>query len=363
MTIITKETPLIVTPRVMQASSLFDVPPSEKDEKRWDVTLPLSEQEWKIGLLVGPSGSGKTTVAKALWPDKMTGEWDWPEDESVLDAFPAEMGIKEITGLLSSVGFGSPPAWLRPYRTLSTGEQFRVSMARALATNPDLAVVDEFTSVVDRQVAQVAASSVAKHIRRGTGRLIAVSCHYDIVEWLQPDWIYQPHADHFQWRSVQPRPALELSVHQIDRSVWSLFRAHHYLTNQIAAGAQCFGGFIGGEIVAFTSYIHFPHARVKDIKMGHRLVVLPDWQGLGIAGALDNWLGAYLHERGYRYHNVVSHPGMVHFYANSPRWQMERAGRGVASGKRAERSLGRHQNGFSTKRMQYAFSYVPPKGG
>lgn len=64
------------------------------------------------------------------------------------------MGIKDIVGLLSSVGFSSPPSWVRPFRVLSTGEQFRVTMARTLAEMPDLAVVDEFTSVVDRTVAR-----------------------------------------------------------------------------------------------------------------------------------------------------------------------------------------------------------------
>jgi len=115
------------------------------------------------------------------------------------------MGIKEVVDLLTSVGFGSPPAWLRPFRVLSNGEQFRVMVARAIAETTGLIAIDEFTSVVDRQVAKVASHTVQKAIRRRKRQLIAVSCHYDIIEWLQPDWVYQPHTRDFARRRPQAR--------------------------------------------------------------------------------------------------------------------------------------------------------------
>ena len=77
------------------------------------------------------------------------------------------MGIKYVTGLLSSVGFSSPPAWLRPVRVLSNGQQFRANLARTLAEKPGLAVVDEFTSGGDPTVAKVGVAAVAKTVRRG----------------------------------------------------------------------------------------------------------------------------------------------------------------------------------------------------
>ncbi len=76
------------------------------------------------------------------------------------------MAIKEITALLSSVGFSSPLAWLRPFEGLSIGERFRVTMARALAETRDLTVIDELTSVVDRTVAQIGSAAIAKTVRR-----------------------------------------------------------------------------------------------------------------------------------------------------------------------------------------------------
>lgn len=356
---VVSEVPLRRSPRVLQVEGLFDVPPAEQSRQLWQVNLPLDERAWHVGLIVGSSGAGKSTVARALFPEALLGAQPWPEDAAVLDAFPAEMSVRTVIDWLTAVGFASPPSWLRPYRCLSTGEQFRVSMARALAESPGLVVVDEFTSTVDRQVAQVASHAVQKATRRAGQQLIAVTCHYDVLDWLQPDWVYEPEGDRFTWRSLQRRPALQLSVHTVDRTAWAGFRRHHYLSSDLASSAVCFGGFIDGLCVAFTSYRHFPHPRTRDIMIGHRLVVSPDYQGLGIGGQLDDWLGQHLYDRGYRYRNVVSHPAMIRTYSASPRW---RACGGVArqlSTATHEATIRRAQ--LNPRQLQTrSFEYVPP---
>jgi len=280
------------------------------------------------------------------------------------------MGIKEVVDLLTSVGFGSPPAWLRPFRVLSNGEQFRVMVARAIAETTGLIAIDEFTSVVDRQVAKVASHTVQKAIRRRKRQLIAVSCHYDIIEWLQPDWVYQPHTRDFARRRLRRHPDLQLTLHPINKAVWSAFKQYHYMSSSLATGARCIGGFIDGQCVAFASWRHFPHPKARNIMQGHRLVVLPDYQGLGIGGRMDDWIGQYLYDKGYRYHNVIAHPAMIAYYSRSPRWTLLRAGRQtqkkscatIASKSRsAVKSLRRRQFDFSTVRNSHTFVYTPPK--
>src|SRR6516162_2006265 len=152
------DTPIVRTARVVQVEGLFDIPPTEKSRQEWDVHLPLEEKPWNIGLIVGPSGSGKSTVAHALFGNRLDVQNSlppWPDHQSLLDGFPPSMPIKEVVALLSSVGFSSPPAWLKPFHVLSTGEQFRVTLARLLAlggeretASGNLVVMDEFTSVV-----------------------------------------------------------------------------------------------------------------------------------------------------------------------------------------------------------------------
>src|SRR5262249_12527004 len=154
---ITVESPVVLSPRVQQIQGMFDLAPEKTSRLTWDVSLPLEERPWSIGLITGPSGCGKSTIARRLWPSAV--RWQdaltWPSDRSVLDAFPSSLPVKEVVALLSSVGFSSPPAWLRPFQVLSTGQQFRVTLARLLAEADSLIVFDEFTSTVDRTVAQV----------------------------------------------------------------------------------------------------------------------------------------------------------------------------------------------------------------
>ena len=100
-----------------------------------------------------------------------------------------DVAINEITKMFYAVGFGSVPSWLKPYSVLSNGEKMRVDLERSLLES-DFVVFDEFTSVVDRQVAQTASLAVSKAIRRMGKQFVAVSCHYDIRDWLEPDWVF-----------------------------------------------------------------------------------------------------------------------------------------------------------------------------
>src|SRR5437773_7242516 len=105
---ITVSCPVMRTPRVLQAESLFDVPQAAESVRSWDVDLPLDTKSWNVGLVVGPSGSGKSTIARALWPAQVAAQSaDWDPDKAIVDGFPEGMSIREVTGLLSSVGLGT----------------------------------------------------------------------------------------------------------------------------------------------------------------------------------------------------------------------------------------------------------------
>jgi len=155
--------------------------------------IPAEGAGWQIGLIVGPSGSGKSSLGKQVWgADRIHDLYSgWDNDKPIVDCIAPEGDFKAVTGALASVGLGDVPAWLRPFKVLSNGEQFRAGLARLTVDAPDKVVVDEFTSVIDRQIAQVGAAAFAKAWRRNTGKqIILLSCHYDIIEWLQPDWVY-----------------------------------------------------------------------------------------------------------------------------------------------------------------------------
>jgi hypothetical protein len=396
---------------------MFDVPPAESSEVRWEATLPLEDRDWQIGLIVGPSGCGKTTLARELFPQAVIDGFDWPADRSIVDAFPAAAGIKDIVGLLSSVGFSSPPSWLRPFHVLSNGEQFRVTIARALAERPELAVIDEFTSVVDRTVARIGSAAIAKTIRRRNTkdrgrRLVAVSCHYDIIDWLQPDWIFDPAANEFQWRCLQgregaspalvdnqraclsaERPAVELEIARVHRKAWALFKAHHYLSTELNRSAKCFAAFVvegceGASSMqtdsqnearensrraesiasglplrdralrpaAFTAVIHRPDSS-GGYWAEHRTVCLPDFQGIGIGNALSEFVAAMFVATGKRYCSRTSHPAMIRHRARSNLWKMHH---GVSFGRSHCGQFAAFNRSAALHRLTAGFRYVGP---
>lgn len=349
---ILRETEIERTPRVKQLEGLFDIAPSKRSSQTWEVNLPLSEKNWNIGLIVGPSGSGKSTIAKELFPEKIIESFEW-NNRSIVDNFPKEQGIKEITAMLSSVGFSSPPNWLKPFNVLSNGEQFRVTLARAIAENNDLFVVDEFTSVIDRQVAQIGSAAVAKAIRQRSKKFIALSCHYDIIEWLQPDWIYQPHTNIFEWRHLRRRPEINITVQQVHRKAWELFKKYHYLDTNISQSAQCFVGLIDNSPAVFTAVLPFPHPKRSGWKE-HRTVCLPDFQGIGIGNAFSETIAAHFKEiKRKPYFSTTSNPAMIYHRAKSKKWKMVRK----PSKMSVHSSLGSGMKA-SSNRLTAGFEYI-----
>lgn len=183
---IIKESNIDETYRVARIMGDFDVKAEHASEHfRGGIEIP---DKWQIGVIVGASGTGKTTIAKELFNQELYVNKPYTH-KSVIDDMPEQCSVDEIEQMFYAVGFGSVPSWLKPYKVLSNGEKMRVNMARALLER-DFVVFDEYTSVVDRNVAQVASMAIAKAIRKTSKRFIAVTCHYDIIEWLQPDWIF-----------------------------------------------------------------------------------------------------------------------------------------------------------------------------
>lgn len=174
--------------RVASIMGMYDLE-TNKIQERFEGNIELPK-EWKVGLIVGNSGTGKTTIAKELFPDSYITNFKYTH-ESILDDMPQNKNVQEIAKALTSVGFSSPPSWLKPYQVLSNGEKMRCDLARAVLSDEKLFVFDEFTSVVDRNVAKVGSFAMQKAIRKVADKqMIAVTCHFDVEDWLLPDWVF-----------------------------------------------------------------------------------------------------------------------------------------------------------------------------
>lgn len=172
--------------RVSRVLSDFDMEKSKGDiHFKGEIVLP---HNWNVGLIYGASGTGKTTIAKELFKDAIIDEFDWGGG-SFLDAFDKNIPFDDITKALYAVGLSSVPSWVRPYRVLSNGEKMRATLARGMLER-DFFVFDEFTSVVDRQVAKVCSLAASRFAKKNHKKFLALSCHSDIVEWLEPDFTF-----------------------------------------------------------------------------------------------------------------------------------------------------------------------------
>jgi hypothetical protein len=368
--------------RLIQCQGIFDLPPDTVQRLNWplDITIP---DDWSIGAIVGESGSGKTTIARKLAEllggrliesrdaaGNLIEPFSWNREKAVCSALP-HVPINEWTGLLSRVGFSSPPAWCRPYHVLSQGQQFRCNLARSIAeghqdkketknstksevksiessscppSSPSSLRVsapiffDEFASLVHDQVARIASAAVSKAVRALNKQFVAVTWRTDILDSLEPDWVIFVNSDQtvrLQLNEVkahgQPtvgkrwsRPKIDLRVIRTDRTTWPLFAPHHYLSGNLHKSAQCFVGLVNDRPACFTAVLSFPHPH-KPAWREHRTVCHPEMQGVGIGNRMSETVAAMFAATGKPYQSTTSHPAMIQHRRRSSLWKMNRA--------------------------------------
>ncbi len=292
---------------------------------------------WQIGAIVGPSGSGKSTIAREAFgregapshriaPYSLVDGFNWPSGRAIVEGFDDALSCDQITAALGSVGLADVPAWLRPYGHLSTGQRFRADLARALMLDQPVVAFDEFTSVVDRQVARFAAAAIAKAVRSGRSRcarFVAVTCHYDVLQWLKPDWHFDTATGRLA-RGCLQRPAIRLDLARAHQSSWARFAEHHYLSSDLNPAARCYLGLYEQNPVAFCATL--ANHGVRGQRRIHRLVVLPDFQGMGIGMRMLDAIAAIESET----HTVslrTTHPGVVAALDRNIRWQRTKVSR------------------------------------
>jgi len=154
----------------------------------WELPDDELLKDFSLGVIVGGSGTGKSTLLKSFGDEEVP---IWGADKSVVSHFNSP---DEAINKLMAVGLNTIPNWYKPYHVLSNGEKFRADLARKVKNN---AVIDEFTSVVDRNVAKAASVALSRYVRKNDIKNVVVStCHHDIVDWLEPDWVINTDSGH-----------------------------------------------------------------------------------------------------------------------------------------------------------------------
>jgi ABC-type lipoprotein export system ATPase subunit/GNAT superfamily N-acetyltransferase len=289
-----------------------------KDYKEPAVTIPDLPTEG-IVLIVGTSGSGKSTILRGL------GAFGTPTvdpDATVIENFSSpERG----EALLLASGLRTIPAWFRPARTLSNGEYHRFEMARSL--DQGITTIDEFTSVVDRDTAKSLAYSMRRYFDSQSEQsvLYIASCHRDIVEWLDPDYVYDTDLCVLEHRRglcrLGGRPELTLTIRSTGPQYWDMFKKYHYLDTNMSRSGHYYVGLLGNKPVAFHAVLHSTNRDIHSYWRGHRTVVLPEFQGMGIGTAFSDTIAEFYVSQGLRYFSKTAHPSFGEHRQKSPLWR------------------------------------------
>ena len=267
-------------------------------------------------------------------------------------------GPEDASDRFYAVGLNSVPTWSRPYRVLSTGERFRADLARTIGPG---AVVDEYTSVVDRNVAISASHALRRWVdETGTRGLVLATCHRDVLPWLVPDWLID--LDTRAWalrpRECLQRPRMVVEIREATRSAWDMFRRYHYLNDgPLHPFARCYIASWDDRPVGFVASIPFPNGHLKRAWRGHRTVVLPDFQGLGIGVRLSDAVADIHVRQGLRYFSRTSHPRMGRYRDASRLWRATSSNRTL---RQAKARFGFRDATGGTERMTWSHEYVGP---
>jgi ABC-type ATPase involved in cell division/GNAT superfamily N-acetyltransferase len=337
--------------RCVRAANSLDIDAEKKSVHQLEIEADL-ETPCSVGLILGASGSGKTTLSRP-----------------VIDQLPESMSYDECAAILSGVGLTSVPCWIRPAHTLSNGQRARAEAALAMVSGAETTVIDEWTSVVDRTVAKVMSHCVQKFARRQGKKLILLSCHYDVVEWLDPDWIIDCNTQKFIDRRLLPaadrarREQLSFDIREVAGRSWKAFSRYHYLSENLPGGIRRFFGiFHGKNQIGFQCFANYTPRKDKNeplIMHSNRTVIHPDYAGLGLGIRLINETSELMHREGFRVMAKFSSTPVYRSMSRQPCWVLRSVDRPIGSqAKRTGKGYAHRTATIRTNLKVYSFEYL-----
>jgi len=367
---LTLQSPVWDSFRCAKAANSLDIDVKKTLRHEFSVDADI-ETEFNVGLIVGASGSGKTTLAEMIYGSDALIRLLEP-DKPVIEQFPDEFEYDQCARHLMGVGLSQVPCWIRPALTLSNGQKERAEIALQMSREDSRVVIDEWTSVVDRTVGKIMSECIQKWARRTEKQVVLLSCHYDVMDWLQPDWVIDCNKQTFVDRRSLRRSrkeTLDFDIREIDRESWRYFSKYHYLSDRLPGGhIALFGMFLGIDQIGFVCFANYVPFRNEDRLYGgkmkmhcNRAVVHPDYVGLGLGLLLINETSAIMHERNFHVMAKFSSIPVYKAFKKSERWRYlgTRRDHKIVKGGNMLRDAG-----FRLDVAAHQWEYIPePAGG
>lgn len=120
------------------------------------------------------------------------------------------------------------------------------------------------------------------------------------------------------------------------------------MSHSQAGNVDCYLGLIEGKPCAFISVIFFPHPKAKKVYKTHRLVVLPEFQGIGLGRILTDYIAQVYVTNGFRFRETTSHPARIASHKKNKNWVCCHQGRQVNNSKTGIGLGGDSRNRYTT---------------
>ena len=92
------------------------------------------------------------------------------------------------------------------------------------------------------------------------------------------------------------------------------------------SASQCFGLYENENIIGFIAVLHQPHGINKKIKRCSRLVILPDYQGIGLGRKFLESIAKLYISQGYDFTITTTAKNLINALRKSNDWCMMRYG-------------------------------------
>lgn len=164
-------------------------------------------------------------------------------------------------------------------------------------------------------------------------------------------------------RPTYAKPNMNLTVRRVEASAWhSLgFDKHHYLTSELNKSCKCFVFFWDEEPCAFIGLLNSPRKGHPEMMSISRIVVMPDFQGIGIGKIAIEFICGIASNNGHVVTIKTIHEKFGKYLTNSDKWKpTSYNGKIRKDSKKFEE--GKYNNRL--KRASYCFKYCgePIKG-
>lgn len=102
--------------------------------------------------------------------------------------------------------------------------------------------------------------------------------------------------------------------------MWGIFKQHHYLSAEFNKASHLYLAYWGDVLIGWCTVLAMPSGTNKNAFRCNRLVILPDYQNLGIGTKFAECIGDLYLSQGKKYYMRTSHVRLKRHFENSPLW-------------------------------------------